>query len=82
VHSLDWWRKLWERTGLVSITSAEILPQAEGIRQAYIEDYKQSKREPFKEALDKTTRTSFRSSGSLGSARRKSRRSNNLHRMT
>ncbi len=52
VHSLDWWRKLWERTGLVSITGAEILPQAEGIRQAYIEDYKQSKREPFKEALE------------------------------
>ncbi len=51
VHSVDWWRKMWEKTGLVKITCAEELPEADCIRREYINDYKDQPREPFAKAL-------------------------------
>jgi ubiquinone/menaquinone biosynthesis C-methylase UbiE len=53
VHSADWWRKMWERTGLVEILCAENFPeeQVHHIREQYIEDYKDNKKEPFARAL-------------------------------
>ena len=36
IHSVAWWRKLWEKTGLVEITCAEELPGKELVRQEYI----------------------------------------------
>jgi ubiquinone/menaquinone biosynthesis C-methylase UbiE len=53
VHSAEWWRKMWERTGLVEIICAENLPdkQAHFIREQYIQDYKDKKKEPFARAL-------------------------------
>jgi cyclopropane fatty-acyl-phospholipid synthase-like methyltransferase len=29
VHTVEWWRAHWERTGLVEVTTAEIAPQSE-----------------------------------------------------
>lgn len=52
VHSLDWWVKMWKKTGLVSITCAELIPQANELKQQYINDYAHSKKEPFKNALE------------------------------
>jgi ubiquinone/menaquinone biosynthesis C-methylase UbiE len=53
VHSADWWKKMWERTGLVEITCAENLPQKQihHIREQYIQDYKDNDKEPFARAL-------------------------------
>ena len=56
VHSIAWWRKMWEKTGLVSIKAAEILPGADLIRQEYIKDASQpGKKDPFSTALKKDT---------------------------
>lgn len=40
VHSVAWWQKLWEKTGLVTITCAEELPGKELVRQEYIRYFK------------------------------------------
>jgi hypothetical protein len=55
VHAVDWWKKLWEKTGLVHITSAEELPQASFIKQEYIKDYQDASKEPFAKAIAKDT---------------------------
>jgi cyclopropane fatty-acyl-phospholipid synthase-like methyltransferase len=55
VHSADWWRKLWEKTGLVTVTCAEELPQANFIREEYIKDYKDAAKEPFAKAIAQDT---------------------------
>jgi cyclopropane fatty-acyl-phospholipid synthase-like methyltransferase len=55
VHSVDWWRKLWEKTGLVAVTRAEELPQAAFIREEYIKDYKDATQEPFASAIAQDT---------------------------
>jgi cyclopropane fatty-acyl-phospholipid synthase-like methyltransferase len=54
VHSVEWWRKLWEKTGLVTIKAAEIMPAAPAIRQQYVNDYAGTgKKDPFAKALQK-----------------------------
>jgi len=54
IHSVAWWQKLWEKTGLVQITAAEILPSADLIRDQYIQDYQARKfKDPFAKALEK-----------------------------
>lgn len=54
IHAVAWWRKLWEKTGLVQIVAAEILPAADLIREQYIQDYKNShQKDPFAKALEK-----------------------------
>jgi cyclopropane fatty-acyl-phospholipid synthase-like methyltransferase len=56
VHSVAWWQKLWEKTGLVKIKSAEILPAAPVIREEYIKDAtRPGKKDPFSTALQKDT---------------------------
>lgn len=42
IHTIDWWRKLWEKTGLVKIEAAEELKEADLIRAEYIQDFEQS----------------------------------------
>ncbi|MFD2514586.1 SAM-dependent methyltransferase [Pontibacter locisalis] len=42
IHTIDWWRKLWEKTGLVKVESAQELEEAGHIREQYIKDYEQS----------------------------------------
>ena len=40
VHSIDWWRRLWEKSGLVEVLLAELLPESELIKQDYIDDFR------------------------------------------
>ena len=35
VHSLDWWKQHWDKTGLVYLQYAEFLPESEQILHAY-----------------------------------------------
>jgi cyclopropane fatty-acyl-phospholipid synthase-like methyltransferase len=51
IHSIDWWQKLWEKTGLVKVTVNEHLPHAGLISKAYIKDYEDKQQEPFAKAL-------------------------------
>ncbi|QCR24434.1 cyclopropane-fatty-acyl-phospholipid synthase family protein [Pontibacter sp. SGAir0037] len=52
IHTTDWWRKLWEKTGLVQIEAAEELAEADVVRQHYIQDFeKKGKPDPFAKAL-------------------------------
>jgi len=39
VHTIDWWRRLWEKTGLVDVRVAELLPESEVIKQDWIEGF-------------------------------------------
>jgi cyclopropane fatty-acyl-phospholipid synthase-like methyltransferase len=52
IHSIAWWRKLWEKTGLLHIEAAEELAETEVVREHYIKDFEQ-KDEPdaFAKAL-------------------------------
>ena len=53
IHGVDWWVKLWEKTGLVEITCSGTLPASDLIRQEYMKDYKQEgKEDPFAKALE------------------------------
>lgn len=42
IHTIDWWRKLWEKTGLVQIEAAQELDEAALVREHYIQDFKDS----------------------------------------
>ncbi|WP_192821950.1 cyclopropane-fatty-acyl-phospholipid synthase family protein [Rufibacter sp. LB8] len=55
IHSVAWWRKLWEKTGLVHITEASLLPAADLIREHYVKDFEEhgQKKDPFARALKK-----------------------------
>ncbi len=54
VHSLDWWTKLWDKTGLLKIKTAEIVPQNEFIRSEYVKDFENSrKKDSIADALAK-----------------------------
>lgn len=57
IHSVEWWKKMWERTGLVKITCAEMLPEEEAtaIKEQYIADYRDNPKEPFARALKEDT---------------------------
>lgn len=54
IHSVNWWQKLWEKTGLVEIECAEELPAKDFIREEYVR-YFQSKprKDAFARALNK-----------------------------
>lgn len=52
IHSIEWWRQLWQKTGLVDILIAEELPAATLIRQEYMRDYEGNQhKDPFVRAL-------------------------------
>lgn len=54
IHTVGWWRKLWEKTGLVEILHAEELPAAPLIREGYIQDAQQAHaKDAFAKALSK-----------------------------
>jgi SAM-dependent methyltransferase len=56
VHSIEWWKKLWERTGHLNIRNAEIVPQNEFIKSEYIQDFSRSKKkDAIADALEKDT---------------------------
>lgn len=42
VHTIDWWKKLWEKTGLVEVQAAQQLQEADLVRQQYIADFENS----------------------------------------
>lgn len=44
VHSLEWWVKMWNKTGHLKITTAEVVPQNEFIKNEYISDFKNIKK--------------------------------------
>ncbi len=48
IHSVGWWRKLWEKTGLVTISCAEELPAKDLIKQEYLRYFKDN---PCKDAF-------------------------------
>jgi cyclopropane fatty-acyl-phospholipid synthase-like methyltransferase len=53
VHSLEWWVKLWNKTGHLKINAAEIVPQNDFIKHEYIHDFKDSKKnDAIAEALE------------------------------
>ena len=53
VHTIDWWKKLWEKTGLVDIHAAQLLDEAELVREHYIKDFKDSDDpDPFAKAIE------------------------------
>lgn len=37
VHTIDWWRNHWEKTGLLRVLCAEPLPESELIKQRYLD---------------------------------------------
>ncbi|MBM2811755.1 MAG: SAM-dependent methyltransferase [Chloroflexi bacterium] len=41
VHTIDWWRRLWQRTGLVNVLCAEVLPESDLIKQSYDDQYRE-----------------------------------------
>lgn len=52
IHTIGWWQKLWEKTGLVHIEEAQELEEAQHVREQYIKDYeKAGKPDPFAKAL-------------------------------
>lgn len=56
IHTVNWWRKLWEKTGLVQVEVAEELAEAKLVRQQYVQDFEQqSKKDPFAKALANDT---------------------------
>jgi SAM-dependent methyltransferase len=40
VHTIDWWRRLWEKSGLVRVLRAELLPESELIKQRYLDGFR------------------------------------------
>lgn len=54
IHTIGWWQKLWEKTGLVAIECAEEIPAQEAIRQEYIRYYEGKRnKDAFVRALEK-----------------------------
>lgn len=54
VHSLEWWKRLWQKTGLVNIAHAQKVSCSDLIRAAYIQDSKKKDGyDPFAKALEK-----------------------------
>lgn len=52
VHSSEWWQQFWEKTGLIEVERAEILPQNEFLKSEYVKYYESAdEKEPFAEAL-------------------------------
>ncbi len=56
VHSPEWWQQFWEKTGLIEVERAEILPQNEFLKSEYVKYYESAdEKEPFAEALKADT---------------------------
>lgn len=56
LHSLEWWYELWQTSGVMNVEIAEIVPENNFIRSAYIKDNLYSnKRDIIAEELSKDT---------------------------
>lgn len=44
VHTIDWWRRHWGKTGLVRVLCAELLPESEIIKQRYVDRFRHDPR--------------------------------------
>ncbi len=54
VHSLDWWSKMLDKSGVLKVQTAEIVPQNEFIRSEYIKDFNGSRKKDYiAEAISK-----------------------------
>src|SRR4030095_10039588 len=54
VHPLEWWVKMWNKTGHLTITTAEVVPQNDFIKQEYIGNFRNSKKnDSIADALEK-----------------------------
>ncbi|WP_299756629.1 class I SAM-dependent methyltransferase [uncultured Pontibacter sp.] len=52
IHTIYWWRRLWEKTGLVHIEAAAEINEAGLVREHYMKDFEDSKEgDPFAKAL-------------------------------
>jgi cyclopropane fatty-acyl-phospholipid synthase-like methyltransferase len=52
IHTIDWWKKLWEKTGLVEIKAATRLNEASLIKEQYVRDFEESEEsDAFAKAL-------------------------------
>ena len=38
VHSVEWWRQHWEKTGLVDVQCAELMPESDDLLHDYVQD--------------------------------------------
>ncbi|MHA6246989.1 SAM-dependent methyltransferase [Pontibacter sp. CAU 1760] len=62
IHSIGWWKKLWEKTGLMKLEVAKELEEKQHVREQYVRDFEeQDKPDPFAKALkhDKEQLISF-----------------------
>jgi cyclopropane fatty-acyl-phospholipid synthase-like methyltransferase len=56
VHSMDWWVKLWKKTGHLKIINSEIVPQNDFIKSEYIIDFSsEKKQDDIADALERDT---------------------------
>jgi cyclopropane fatty-acyl-phospholipid synthase-like methyltransferase len=54
IHTVTWWKQLWEKTGLLTITCAEELPANDLIKQEYIRYFEgRHRKDAFARALAK-----------------------------
>jgi cyclopropane fatty-acyl-phospholipid synthase-like methyltransferase len=54
VHSMDWWVKMWKKTGHLKILNAEIVPQNDFIKEEYVRDFTSAKKkDAIADALEK-----------------------------
>lgn len=52
IHTIGWWRRLWEKTGLVCIAAAAELEEAGLVREHYIKDFEDKDQpDPFAKAI-------------------------------
>lgn len=56
IHSVNWWKKLWEKTGLVKVEAAKELNEKDLVRQHYMDDFKEKGQpDAFARALENDT---------------------------
>lgn len=56
VHSMDWWVKLWKKTGHLKVINSEIVPQNDFIKSEYIQDFSSAKKQDdIADALSRDT---------------------------
>ena len=56
VHSIEWWVRMWNKTGHLKLQNAEIVPHNEFIKSEYVMDLKlKQKHDDIADALEKDT---------------------------
>jgi len=45
VHTIDWWAEHWQKTGLVDMECAELLPESKDLLQDYVKERPQEQEE-------------------------------------